>query len=543
MLAVTALLILTSFPLTALAADCSHMPGTNYTYRSNGDSTHTVYVNCTKCKEEYPLSDPVACEYVLGICKVCGASEPKPECAHTNTVRNVSADGSGRDVHMVLVQCTSCWAILSSSEESCTFSEGVCECGNTCPHAFEDGVCRICGLICSHEYSEDNLSFSSNDDGTHVVSCECSVCGYIDSYEHSCTFTAAGDCIHCGYKRECAHENITVEYGSSNDVGFHMKNVGCLDCGLWTKTKESCSYVDGFCEHCGVECFHQYSDGKCTKCGMKQPSNVPDLNLPELEFATYGTPIWEKDVKYLKTDKGFYFVVSDDYIGGKNIFNLEDHGLWLPGNSILTLLDSRYDYLYFSDPGTASPYGRFTVKLKDLSKFEDRQKYTFSCLASDSKADVYLHVTDPSGKISYVYSENDNGLVTMTFEYLKENEYTIIFRTDNNRTVARPAYTVLFKRLQIEKGEKFTAYEPYYAVRCYDYETTYKKGYQDALLENGGNTGGLISGIIDSGYNITKDAFDILNKGTTLNGISLGGLITTAIALFLAFWLLKIIKK
>ena len=107
------------------------------------------------------------------------------------------------------------------------------------------------------------------------------------------------------------------------------------------------------------------------------------------------------------------------------------------------------------------------------------------------------------------------------------------------------AFSATYSNLQIEPGNKPTSYMPYGALYIPEYDEVYQKAYKDAAaaLDGKGGSGGIVKGLIDSIWGITQDCFDRLDKATTINGISVGGVISTAIVFLIVVFVLKVLNK
>ncbi len=118
-----------------------------------------------------------------------------------------------------------------------------------CFHDWSDGtgVCRKCGLRCSHPSFDDNY--------------RCVVCGY----QHKHTYVN-GVCSECG--ASCEHKNWTK--GVCDDCGYHCTHPEwvddvCTTCGMFCLHSE---YKDGYCVQCGIPCPHTvWENGVCKSCG------------------------------------------------------------------------------------------------------------------------------------------------------------------------------------------------------------------------------------------------------------------------------------
>ena len=138
-------------------------------------------------------------------------------------------------------------------KRSCTAAECTETESGTCDTSGEGGKCSKCGHPSqpSHTHS---LKYTSNDNGTHAVTCEAADCtGGITTPETCDTAGDGGKCSKCGYKAQGTHTH-SLKYTSTND-GKHTVVCETQGCPGGVTTPESCDTAgDG---------------GKCSKCGYK----------------------------------------------------------------------------------------------------------------------------------------------------------------------------------------------------------------------------------------------------------------------------------
>ena len=142
-----------------------------------------------------------------------------------------------------------------------------------CAHSYENGVCRLCGIACTH---------ASFDAGV------CRKCGFACAHESG---FRTGACAFC--RMLCPHESYAS--GSCAECGSACPSHSYED-GICTLCGKACphyAYKDNFCLYCDVPCPHSYETGTCTLCGGADPDYVKfvlpfnkGLNLSALEGNT-----------------------------------------------------------------------------------------------------------------------------------------------------------------------------------------------------------------------------------------------------------------
>lgn len=102
---------------------------------------------------------------------------------------------------------------------------------------------------------EHTQTKSSNNNGTHNVTCSVSGCTEHTRTNESCTYDANNVCTVCGYAKPAEH----TQTKSSNNNGTHNITCSVSGCAEHTKTNEGCTYG---------------SDNKCTVCGYSKPAEA-----------------------------------------------------------------------------------------------------------------------------------------------------------------------------------------------------------------------------------------------------------------------------
>ncbi len=513
---VIVLLILTYVPIFTISAsasdDCPHY---NWGEKliSHGNGYHTWIEYCTYCGYESGFVEMYCGVSYPGVCS-CGYA---PSCPHASYAHIGYVPGENQ--HCEVYSCYSCSFVFYGIDEDCTFENGVCKYCNgkyvapdpaDCEHEYINSVtCSKCGYVCKHEKELERTGIY--EDIQHVV--------HWEEYHY--------EKLRCPDCKQIVGLDANNPDGEGNYVG------------------KPHDFEDGVCSECYYECRHDYISGYCKWCKLPK-----ELNLSAVDYGTYGSSlIFSKNVLYEKTDKGYYFVRSDEYIGGKNLLNLLfcKYGVLNTKNSEVVELLTNSITLSDKDGGLFSDGGRTYSFTGALSECVSGKTYTFSYRMKDNRplySGVYMSEIKPDGSINYYFSELYNGQTWyFTFEYDIRNQYTLIFCTTTSGAYGVP-FIVTLDRIQLEVGDKPTTYEPFGVLRVYDYETTYKEGYQAAVKElgNDGN-GSIVRSFMFSAFDIASESFEKLNKGTTINGISVGGVISTLIVIVFVFFIIKLIKR
>ena len=258
--------------------------------------------------------------FYLGLyCEVCGyipdpEDVPAYECDHMETYERTltgdngytADDANHTPASYVIVQtvCANdiCGEVIEEKGTYTPLENALPE-----PHAFEDGVCAVCGHACSHPNISNEESYSVYeivpfDAGAHttnvynVTSGVCENCGLFvsdqktlaDTFQTAHTYDENGACTACGYKHEhvfengvcagcgaeCGHESEPLRHFVREEMKYsyytawadHMDcyatwQLTCADCGADLGTVEELEFedlsahvfVDGVCQNCGCE--------------------------------------------------------------------------------------------------------------------------------------------------------------------------------------------------------------------------------------------------------------------------------------------------
>lgn len=200
----------------------------NYPHTWEPDGTPTgdaaMYHECSTCgiRLDHTFDS-------IGICSVCFY-----HCKHDESHGDYSMYWENGVCRYCGMQCT-------HNADSSLWSNGMCiRCGTMCDHMSDgafwmDGRCNRCGYECQHQYDSSTG--------------RCSICNYECSHSWM-----DGRCLRCGY--ECSHI-------WSNGV--------CMTCGM--TCQHQYDSTTGTCSICGMTCMHSFdSTGRCSICGYTDPS-------------------------------------------------------------------------------------------------------------------------------------------------------------------------------------------------------------------------------------------------------------------------------
>ena len=229
---------------------------------------YTTYT-CSVCGDSYKGSyvDPLGHDYKNGTCTRCGAKDPGVTPPHTHDYKAV----------VTAPTCT-----------QAGYTTYTCSCGDSYKgdykdargHLFVLGKCLRCGEkdpdSHTHEYTKT------------VVAPTCTTRGYT---EHVCScgssyktdYTAAlghdyknGLCTRCGAKDPSAH---------THDYKAAVTKPTCTEGGYTTYTCSVCgdSYKGSYVDPLG----HDYKNGTCTRCGVKDPNYKPQADFVDVAAGSY----------------------------------------------------------------------------------------------------------------------------------------------------------------------------------------------------------------------------------------------------------------
>lgn len=179
------------FPLL-LAHDGDH----TFKYISNDNGTHSISCEVTGCDGEFEKSGSCDTNGENGVCSKCGynpgnqssntpneppaetpAETPKPPAEHTTC--DFTGEKKPANATQHTIKCMGC---DKTTTVDCQFgTDGKCECGNV----------KV----------EHNLTYTSNNNGTHKVTCSVSGCNQNHNNNSvACTYEN-GKCKFCSYKQ------------------------------------------------------------------------------------------------------------------------------------------------------------------------------------------------------------------------------------------------------------------------------------------------------------------------------------------------------
>ncbi len=170
-------------------------------------------------------------------------------------------------------------------------------------HAYEDGVCTICGIADPtyeppHEHSFGEWTVTTQPTCTEkgmetrtCTRCNASETRDITSLGHAIVRHAAKAAT-CTEKGWAAYDTCSrCDYSTYKEIaatGHHHNAVvtapTCTAKGYTTHTCNTCgnSYKDNYTNALG----HSYASGKCTRCGAADPNYKPAPKAPELKITT-----------------------------------------------------------------------------------------------------------------------------------------------------------------------------------------------------------------------------------------------------------------
>ena len=229
---------------------------------------YTTYT-CS-CGDSYKsdYKDALGHDYKNGACTRCGAKDPGVTPPHTHDYKAVVTKPTCTEQGYTTYTCSICGDSYKGDYKD---ARG---------HLFVLGKCLRCGEkdpdSHTHEYTET------------VVAPTCTTRGYT---EHVCScgssyktdYTAAlghdyknGLCTRCGAKDPSAH---------THDYKATVTKPTCTERGYTTYTCSVCgdSYKGSYVDPLG----HDYKNGTCTRCGVKDPNYKPQADFTDVAAGSY----------------------------------------------------------------------------------------------------------------------------------------------------------------------------------------------------------------------------------------------------------------
>ena len=229
---------------------------------------YTTYT-CS-CGDSYKsdYKDALGHDYKNGACTRCGAKDPGVTPPHTHDYKSVVTKPTCTEQGYTTYTCSICGDSYKGDYKD---ARG---------HLFVLGKCLRCGEqdpdSHTHEYTKT------------VVAPTCTTRGYT---EHVCScgssyktdYTAAlghdyknGLCTRCGAKDPSAH---------THDYKATVTKPTCTERGYTTYTCSVCgdSYKGSYVDPLG----HDYKNGTCTRCGVKDPNYKPQADFTDVAPGSY----------------------------------------------------------------------------------------------------------------------------------------------------------------------------------------------------------------------------------------------------------------
>ena len=246
-----------SYTAAVTAPTCTEQGYTTYTC-SCGDSYKSDY------------KDALGHDYKNGACTRCGAKDPGVTPPHTHDYKAVVTKPTCTQAGYTTYTC-SCG---SSYKTDYTAALG---------HDYKNGTCTRCGAKDpgvtpphTHDYKSVVTKPTCTERGytEHVCSCGSS---------YKTDYTAAlghdyknGLCTRCGAKDPSAH---------THDYKATVTKPTCTERGYTTYTCSVCgdSYKGSYVDPLG----HDYKNGTCTRCGVKDPNYKPQADFTDVAAGSY----------------------------------------------------------------------------------------------------------------------------------------------------------------------------------------------------------------------------------------------------------------
>ena len=246
-----------SYTAAVTAPTCTEQGYTTYTC-SCGDSYKSDY------------KDALGHDYKNGACTRCGAKDPGATPPHTHDYKSVVTKPTCTQAGYTTYTC-SCG---SSYKTDYTAALG---------HDYKNGTCTRCGAKDpgvtpphTHDYKSVVTKPTCTERGytEHVCSCGSS---------YKTDYTAAlghdyknGLCTRCGAKDPSAH---------THDYKATVTKPTCTERGYTTYTCSVCgdSYKGSYVDPLG----HDYKNGTCTRCGVKDPNYKPQADFTDVAAGSY----------------------------------------------------------------------------------------------------------------------------------------------------------------------------------------------------------------------------------------------------------------
>ena len=231
---------------------------------------YTTYT-CS-CGDSYKsdYKDALGHDYQNGTCTRCGAKDPGATPPHTHDYKSVVTKPTCTQAGYTTYTC-SCG---SSYKTDYTAALG---------HDYKNGTCTRCGAKDpgatpphTHDYKAAVTVPTCTQAGYTTYTCSCG-----DSYKSDYKDALGHDyknglCTRCGAKDPSAH---------THDYKATVTKPTCTERGYTTYTCSVCgdSYKGSYVDPLG----HDYKNGTCTRCGVKDPKYKPQADFVDVSSGSY----------------------------------------------------------------------------------------------------------------------------------------------------------------------------------------------------------------------------------------------------------------
>ena len=231
---------------------------------------YTTYT-CS-CGDSYKsdYKDALGHDYKNGTCTRCGAKDPGVTPPHTHDYKSVVTKPTCTQAGYTTYTC-SCGDSYKSDYK------------DALGHDYKNGTCTRCGAKDpgvtpphTHDYKATVTKPTCTERGYTTYTCSCG-----DSYKGSYVDPLGHDyknglCTRCGAKDPSAH---------THDYKSVVTKPTCAQAGYTTYTCSVCgdSYKGSYVDPLG----HDYKNGTCTRCGVKDPNYKPQANFVDVAAGSY----------------------------------------------------------------------------------------------------------------------------------------------------------------------------------------------------------------------------------------------------------------
>ena len=246
-----------SYTAAVTAPTCTEQGYTTYTC-SCGDSYKSDY------------KDALGHDYKNGACTRCGAKDPGVTPPHTHDYKAVVTKPTCTQAGYTTYTC-SCGDSYKSDYK------------DALGHDYQNGTCTRCGAKDpgatpphTHDYKSVVTKPTCTQAGYTTYTCSCG-----SSYKTDYTAALGHDyknglCTRCGAKDPSAH---------THDYKATVTKPTCTERGYTTYTCSVCgdSYKGSYVDPLG----HDYKNGTCTRCGVKDPNYKPQADFTDVAAGSY----------------------------------------------------------------------------------------------------------------------------------------------------------------------------------------------------------------------------------------------------------------